>query len=768
MNRPDLQQFAQQLALWTELVIANGRTPFRRVDLYPKIYTDQGVLRPPLVFWINQQSMMAGGILLLPEQDLSAELSRGRSCCEALGLKHFTTWENDRVRIWQQDRNGISEYRQFNLEDADHPEAFRHLLSEVLEALKLLAVIGLIPSAERSPHYLHNLFQTTLELALPALVNCYRSQRVHELPSSGQDADQQAMETGRLLLLQLLGLSWHEKLPSAILPEKLERAIAISLPNLPEPLRLPLSQAVTATTPPLPLEAAVCFHHLLLRLQQLAWKQPQKRAIDSIQSLIQSWYPKKADEGLFADIYLYPQTTTFPSVPQLVLSDSPALLAATALLADLLGHPVQTLTVGNIFQLDLAEKTGLSFWARLENTNLPSHEERLRYLALFRMSWPNRRFRLTGGKPLWLWEAIHLLGLCKYQKQLCLTLPGDALQRSADTPLWPLLCEHYAILEAQTPDNNSITLKMGPQSALTRPVSACRADGTRTFLPADKPEVYRAQLLLALQLPTPLYRLLENKLSWPGEEELTEKEKIGLQIYIDSRLGQLFHFYLTDNRSPGQKRISPTPANWPRPDTIILRELAQTKESTHAGEQHQDPDQLLAELLQAPEILAIELPDNTGRTAPAIRTTADKNLKEELILQLQAEGVPNYPEQYLYFLENPQMTSYRFTLPLSVKSELLGQVELVDAAGKIISGYGAEFTQALLLSAELGKTSVDLPTDRRQLATLLQHYQQDMRQFRDHLNSLCHRRLKSSKAARNLAKKIWKKLQLPKENLRLD
>ncbi|MCK4691701.1 MAG: hypothetical protein KAT20_07830, partial [Desulfuromonadales bacterium] len=283
MNRPDLQQFAQQLALWTELVIANGRTPFRRVDLYPEIHTDQGVLRPPLVFWINRQSMMAGGILLLPEQDLSAELSRGRSCCEALGLKHFATWENDRVRIWRQDRNGISEHRQFNLEHTDHPDAFRLLLSEVLEALKLLAVIGLIPAAERSPHYLHNLFQTTLDLALPALVNSYRSQRVHELPSSAQDADQQAMEAGRLLLLQLLGLSWHGKLPSAILPEKLERAISISLLDLPEPLRLPLSQEVTATAPQLPFEASVCFHHLLLRLQQLAWKQPQQRAIDGIQ-----------------------------------------------------------------------------------------------------------------------------------------------------------------------------------------------------------------------------------------------------------------------------------------------------------------------------------------------------------------------------------------------------------------------------------------------------------------------------------------------------
>ena len=98
---PELHQFAQQLAIWTELIIENGRTPFRRVDLYPEIHTARGILRPPLVFWINRQSMMAGGILLLPEQDLETELKHGCSCCAALGLQHFVTWENKQVRIWQ-------------------------------------------------------------------------------------------------------------------------------------------------------------------------------------------------------------------------------------------------------------------------------------------------------------------------------------------------------------------------------------------------------------------------------------------------------------------------------------------------------------------------------------------------------------------------------------------------------------------------------------------------------------------------------------------
>ena len=43
------------------------------------------------------------------------------------------------------------------------------------------------------------------------------------------------------LLLQLLGLAWHRQLPDAILPEKLERAIQLSLPQLPEQLSRELS-----------------------------------------------------------------------------------------------------------------------------------------------------------------------------------------------------------------------------------------------------------------------------------------------------------------------------------------------------------------------------------------------------------------------------------------------------------------------------------------------------------------------------------------------
>ena len=100
MKETELKDFARQLSIWAELVIEHGRTPFRRVDLFPRINTYLGPLQPPLVFWINRQSLMAGGVILLPDNNLPQQLELGSATTAALGLQHFVTWESDRIRIW--------------------------------------------------------------------------------------------------------------------------------------------------------------------------------------------------------------------------------------------------------------------------------------------------------------------------------------------------------------------------------------------------------------------------------------------------------------------------------------------------------------------------------------------------------------------------------------------------------------------------------------------------------------------------------------------
>ncbi len=92
-SRKHLQLFATQLATWAEQIIENGRTPFRRVDLFHPLQTSTGTCTPPLIFWINRQSMIAGGLVFLPDNTTDLSFETEAAAATALGLRHFVTWE---------------------------------------------------------------------------------------------------------------------------------------------------------------------------------------------------------------------------------------------------------------------------------------------------------------------------------------------------------------------------------------------------------------------------------------------------------------------------------------------------------------------------------------------------------------------------------------------------------------------------------------------------------------------------------------------------
>jgi hypothetical protein len=761
-NHPDLQQFANQLVIWTELVIENGRTPFRRVDLYPQIQTEQGVLQPPLIFWINRQSMMAGGILLLPERDLPTELERGRCCAEALGLRNFVTWETDRVRIWQLDGKTVNQHQEFPLGNLEHPDSFRHLLEELLEALKLLAVIGLIPPGQLSAHYLHNLFQTTLEISLPPLLNNYRSQRAQETETTSGDADRQATEANRQLLLQLLALLWYQQLPSAILPEKLERAIEISLPQLPESLQQALCWKIAESKTSLPHETTVCFHHLLLRLQQLSWDQPKERALTALRLLIDGWFPEQTQNSN-AQICFYPPAPRLAAETDTLLSDSPALLAAAGLLEQLQQQPLRQQYSGNLLQFTPETLPQGRIQATLTSEQIPGRTAHQQYASLLRTSWPNRRFRLTTSTPLWLWETVHLLGLYRGAERLSLILPSQALTLAENEPFWPLLLENYQLCSIVKRNEQSCELNLLRGADAEQPIRIVIGDDQRQVVPTREIPLLRSRILLALQLPTTLYQLYANQLITSGEEALSVSALGGLKIYAESLLGQQLWQLLCDTQPPAAATELYRRAiqiGWPHPEAGLLEELALT---CGAEEDRLDPvDKFLAERLQYPEILDLQRSPGSRKNRPQVaENLPGKPLRQQLIKQLQDEGLPTFPEKYLYFLEQPQMVHYQFVAPLIIQQELLGQYELLDAAGQSIPVYGEELVQALLLCSELQKNAVELPEDRRQLALLLDQYRQDLRAFHHHLHELCFQRVENSKAALKLARKIWAALELP-------
>ncbi|MEA3544269.1 MAG: hypothetical protein U9R69_03505 [Thermodesulfobacteriota bacterium] len=762
-----LQQFAQQLAVWTEAIIEYGRTPFRRVDTYPDIDTEQGVMQPPLVFWINRQSMMAGGVLLLPENNLEDELKRGRNCAVALGLCHFVTWETDQVRIWRLENEKTVEQQSFPLTNPNHPETFRYLLADVLDALKLLAVLGAIPATDLSPWYLNNLYQITLQQALPSLIDAYRSQRSEIDDHSAEDADTCANEANRLLLLQVLSLLWFKKFPDAVLPEKMERAIELSLPELPDSLLQPLSLKTTIRPPTLPLETAVYFYHLLLRLRQLSWDQPIDRAKASLQRLTEYWYQNKTEEDKTAAVLLYPETPPSGSTAEILLSRSPSFLAATALLATITTDEQCKSIFGNLFQLDRSSLPNQKVWGILLDHKGIATSERREYTARLRSAWPNRHLKIKTGQPFWLWELIHLLGICHEGQHLTLELPLDLLRTQEAQPAWLLLYENFSFLQIQRLNNDNLQLNIlrGKQPKETFPLHL--ADEVRKITPLGDPDSFKNQLLLALTLPADIYQLLGTELIWPDHAGVVPDAHFpGWKLYRKSGLYQwLWNILQNETIQPLSREETTTEAirtYVPYPEPLLLNELTNFGRINSTAVQVATIDQFLANLLACPTVENIE-PENSVKASKPATTGihSGKKIKEALIQQLSAHGIPNFPEQYLYFLDYPEMCHYTITPPLQVKNNLLGQFELEDAKGQIIAGYGEELEQTLLICSKAEKTVIDLPSDRYQLEKLLQYYQKDLRILYKHLQNLCYSQVESSKSARKLIKNIWEQLNLP-------
>ena len=655
---PHLEQFAQQLKRWTQDLIDHGRTPFRRVDCLMDIVTDIGTLTPPLIFWINRQSMMAGGVMLLPEKNLTQELRHGKSCADALGLSHFVTWETEQVRLWNIVGEQIIEQRRFPLPGANHPEFFRDLLKELVEALKVPAVTGALPHNKLSPSYFINLFNIARELAQPALTEAFRRQRAEEARGAFIDIDQRALDANRLLLLQILTTLRFHLLPDTLLPEELGHLVTEALSRAPEPIRHNLNYVWEGAPSHLPAETAVCYHHLLLRLQQLRWSSSEERMRQSLYNLITQWFPDhQHQEPDNADMIIYPQAPSRSGNLQTILSDSPLILASTALLRELASLPQPATYYGSLMSLDPETLSTCNLSAYLLNQTPLTRDEKALYNARLRLSWPHRNFKVHADQERWKWELIHLLGISHHDHQIQIEVPMELLEIAADEPLWPLLSNHFHVREIVVAEQ-TLQIRLMRSTMSTDPTQVRMSDGTvREVLFSDCSDQFSQQLIKEILPPDP--------------------------------------------------------------------------------------------------------PEDKGESHSKAATEVPKNLKQEIIDQLNAQGIPNFPDQYLYFLEQPDTISYSITPPLRVVSRLLGQFELEDADGRIIQGFGEELEQALLICGRMGKTTIDLPKDRTQLEQLLQLFRKDLDNLHQQLSDLSYRQIKKPQAARNLVRSVWKKLALP-------
>ncbi len=753
-----IQQFTQQLASWSRTIIEFGRLPFRRVETYPTIATDLGTVQPPLVFWINRQSLMAGGILLIPETGSEPDLELGCACCEALGLKHFVTWEARQVRIWQTDNRQVSTERCLPLQAPEQPDTFRYLLEDVLNALKLLAIIGAVPPQKLAPQYFNNLFQITLEQTAQSLIEDYRKLRSEHDDFRKIDLDYQAHEANRIFLLKILALLLFDELPGATQPEKLEEVIDQCVGSLPAELSSILLQPGIVDAPALPLSAAIGFHHLLMRLQQLSWAENTDRAVHSLNQLISSWYPAR-NICLSGDICINPAAPQNRDFSSYLLSDQLPVLAATGLLARASSQALPQLIFGSVFLYQGEMNPSGTVSARLLDQNLVTGQERQDIAISLRKAWPSRRFKIRAGQPRWLWEFIYLLGVTPGETKLHLELPLSALKTPGDGILWQVLAEHCAIDRILKNSEQEIILQIRKSPDQADSLQILTGSEERILdLPIEAPQL-RTRILLTLLLPDEVFRLLGEEITWYSPEVAVESPR-GWELYTRSKLFQLFRAILSSSTKVTRETTTFKPEEVPCPDLPYIKELALT--SLRNNSRQASIDKLLADLLNKPILTNLEIPRQAQATDSQLPATEiTEEMKENLKELILAHGRPDFPEQYFYFLEQPQLVSYRLTPPLVSKGSILGQFELEDANGQRIEGYGEELEQALMICAEIGKKHFELPSDRYQLTRLLEYYKKDLGALYKTLEQHCYSLIENPQAARKQIQVIWQELQLP-------
>ena len=244
----------------------------------------------------------------------------------------------------------------------------------------------------------------------------------------------------------------------------------------------------------------------------------------------------------------------------------------------------------------------------------------------------------------------------------------------------------------------------------------------------------------------------------------SEHNNRGLEIYQKTRCHQWIEAILspTELALPDQDQDSLNIVTSSlQPERTFLEQLSNEQDNTDQ-QANKSVDQLLADIFFCPYLATFELPEQPRRIRQISKKTPDLNQKRSLLLQsAEAFGIPNFPAQYLYFLKNPEIKTYRIAPPLILKSQMLGEFTLEDADGQIINDFGEELEQALLICSQLKKISFELPGAGTHLNLMLDRYKKDLSALYDHLAAITYSQHENANEARKLLGQAWKKLHLP-------
>ncbi len=759
--------FTANLDRWATELIDRGRYPFRRTETFLPLLTEAGEIAPPLIFWINRDSFMAGGLLFFPGKKEDGS-EAGLHCSRALGIECFITWSADEIIFWQEEDGKACPRRKvpWSRPGVNDTASFLKILRQILEELKTFAVLGARPADQLSPFYFANFCRIFLLEEQASLEEAFRVARgENRLSENAPEPRVLTLHKNILTCLRLLALAHCDGLPPGVRPDGLEKAMYFSIDRLSPEIRFLMDPGPDEL--PLPPASAVRFHHFYRRLVQLRAGLDDTRLAETIRILLQHG---SSCLGGFADPFPLssPEEPILRVNPAYPSSDGSAetgafpLLAAHALFRFLQATPPAAARGFEpaCMELPSSPKT---ITGTLYDTRIPRPLRREWLTARLRTVWPNRRFSLPPRTPYWVFEFLHLLGLADKGAQINLRLPADWLSEEFGAAPEELIRDFFTLDRLEFESVRTLRLQLVKDS---RPwhetvLSGPHGQRRRTW---ETIREHRSQLLLVLHLPAPIIELLEKeRLRSPEKEDLTRHAR-GIYLFTRSSLGRYLWSIISGGAPlPPRSRLRREilRRKLPLPSDQILKGLGLSSGQNPPSRKDLDgeleawlgdaarPRKRLGEGKKPVE-------DPSG-TMPPPR----ESLKESIIQEVFMDGVPEFPAHYLYDYFRPKLTEFTLEGPLKVEGEFFGRIRLRDHKGDLLEVEGPEKARALILSSVHGRVSAALPEDRTICEDITTRYLADLTALKMSLVRTACRRTSEERAARKLAEEIWESMHLP-------
>jgi hypothetical protein len=761
MDTLNRSAFLPQLAAWATKHIAGGRSPFRMVQIQPAVVTRTGTQQPDLVFWINQDSFVAGGFVLCPSAK-SFDLSAAQACAHALGISYFATWCSDKITVWQAESlTPHSEHKAPNLSVEQDAKALEDAFIHMMEHFRTLAVIGTCPPQQLSYWHLTNLCLSARDKAQLTLDEHLRTtprpQKKHQLP-----LPMPSINKIHLCLARILTLFFLDKIPHNLQPENLDQALCYLASEIED-------DHLTCLAPdqdeiPLDANSAIVLHHLLRRLDQIALFSDKKRAKKFLCQLLLHTAPSPASTCV-------PSTdanaiSVYSSTAQLTESNStqidlPARLAIKHLLRLTLGLPLGKQPTTNIFNLP-SDTPATTITGALYNLSRPSIIYRNNWHTKINLVWPRGTINLPGTAATWTYELAYLMGTLAPHSQIKLNLPATLLSSPASATLMDLWQNNFTISEITliTPD----TIYINATKELDDDASLCfSASQQRNIAWKDLRTAPPELFALALHLPEALLQLVAGgALNFQTDSVAANQHAV--EVYKKSTLAQMLTKYL--QYSGTNKTYSKWHPRIPLPNAAVLDALLNLSVDPTCT-QH-SIDTTLEQLLGI-ETVHTELAATIAKTTapPAPRATIEhKKLRKKILAMIHTQGIPKFPTQYLYEFYRPQLTNYlNGNPPWQIDNEFMGIFQLsnnsANPADKAQLTIDDEYLAHAIVLASYTKETIALPIDTTICNTIVSRYLTDLNKLHTDIWSTTHAALLHNNAANRFVVNTWKALDLP-------